>query len=143
MRCETCQELLVDYHYGELERGPRAEVAEHLGACGACAVEYCRLHADLAGLGQSLGAGPRPEVGQALRARVERTFRPSWWRRLVRLGAAPIPAYQGALILVGLLLVWLLVVAPRLGPERRSGPHTTVLSGYDASRVVPLDRHSL
>jgi anti-sigma factor RsiW len=140
--CESCQNQLIDYHFGELEAAARRDIAAHLTSCSRCALEYCRLHADLTGLGDSLIDGPRRETELRLRDRVERTFRPPWWRRLLRLGAAPVPAYQTALVVVGLLLVWFLVVAPGLDPGR-SGKAKSMLTDYDASVVLRVDPNTL
>jgi anti-sigma factor RsiW len=140
LTCESCQAQLIDYHFGELDAAARREVAGHLTSCSRCALEYCRLHADLTGLGDSLADGPRREVELRLRDRVERTFRPPWWRRLLRLGAAPIPAYQTALVVVGLLLVWFLLVSPGM---HRSGKAKPVLTDYDASVVLRVDPNTL
>jgi anti-sigma factor RsiW len=143
MSCDEYQELMIDFHHGELHPAERRRVAAHLTSCPACAMEYCRLQVDLAGLTESLTSGPRPEVGARLRERVRREFRPPWWRRLLRVGALPIPAYQTALAVAAVLLVWFLVVAPRLSGEHVTARHEPVLTGYDASHIVPLDPNTL
>ena len=87
--CDVCQELLVDYHFGELAPELRGRVAHHLGGdgepdadgCASCAVAYCRLHADLEGIAAAVEVTPGPQVQARLRALVEATFRPPWWRR--------------------------------------------------------------
>ncbi|MCB9737181.1 MAG: zf-HC2 domain-containing protein [Deltaproteobacteria bacterium] len=95
--CAACQDRLVDYRFAELDDADRRAVAAHLAACGDCAVAYCRLDADLAGVGAALAETPPPEVHAALRARVAATFRPPLHRRLAALLTQRVPLYQGAL----------------------------------------------
>jgi len=143
MTCETVRQRLIDHYYGELPPQQRREVAQHLTGCGDCALEYCRLDADLGGLGQLCDESPSPQLQARLRDRVATQFRPPWWRRLWRVGAFPIPAYQTALLLAAVLLAWLLV-GPRLGVRSdHPRPVTPVVQGYDASRIVSLDPNLL
>jgi len=143
LTCERSRELLVDHYYGELAPSERREMAAHLTSCAACALEYCRLDADLGGLTELLGEEPRPEVESRLRRAVEREFRPGLWRRLWRVGLFPVPAYQTALLVVALLVALALLVGQQ-GRERAAehGPAprtTTLFDSYDASQIVPLD----
>jgi len=148
-RCETVRAQLVDYNYGELEHTARREVAQHLGACAECALEYCRLDAELSGIGDLCDEAPRADVRAALRAQVRAEFSEHWWRKIWRLGAFPIPAYQTAILLVVVLLAWVFF-GPRLGEEAigpassgarapSRGAHATILTNYDASQIAPLD----
>lgn len=148
MTCQECQDALIDYHYGELDPERRARTAEHLGGCSLCAMEYCRLDADLSGVTACVDDAPRPEVQAALRAKVRATFRPPWWRRVLSWSAAPIPAYQTALLLLVSLALTVLLVFPRGGLEkppatRPSRPAVTVLDAYDASSIIAVDPHTL
>ena len=149
MNCDQTKKLLVDYYYKELTPPEVTEVAAHLSSCSACAKEYCRLHADICGVGQALDHQPRRRVRSALRQQVQQQFSPPWWRRLARLCVFPIPVYQTVLVLFGLLLLWTALGGQgpgrghHLGAET-SPAHATVLEeGYDASRIVPLDPNLL
>lgn len=145
MNCDRYKETLIDYYYEELTPPERVEVADHLSSCSACAKEYCRLHADISGVGQLLDQQPRPAVRSGLRAQVQREFSPPLWQRLARLCSFPIPAYQTVLLLCALLLLWT-VLGGQLpgGGGDDAAPAATVLEdGYDASRIVPLNPNLL
>jgi anti-sigma factor RsiW len=147
MRCEECGDCLIDYYYGEDEPERRQEVAAHLASCSACAMEYCRLDADLSGIGTMLEDAPRPEVQRRLRQDVERAFAPPWWRRLLRLGTFPIPAYQAMLVLCLVLLAWTFLRAPASKPPTAvpvaPGSTTLLFKDYDASTLVSVDPNLL
>lgn len=148
MNCDRTEELLIDYYYQELSSARQQEVADHLGSCSACAKAYCRLHADIAGVGQALEVRPRDRVRVSLRGRVAQEFAVTGWQRLGRLCAFPIPAYQTALALFVLLLIWTALGArlPLLqGSGGESAPvRATVLEdGFDASRIDPPDPNLL
>jgi anti-sigma factor RsiW len=151
MTCEEYGENLIDYHYDELEPAARREVATHLASCGRCALEYCRLQADLSGLWDPEEGSPRPAVHARLEARVAREFGAPWWHRLLRVGTFPIPAYQVVLALALFVLAWGIWRAPQTPAPAPPGPAALitekaklappVLTGYDASVVVSLDPH--
>ena len=107
MKCDQCQELLIEHAHGELDEPDRAAVSTHLGACGGCATAYCRLDADMIGIVAAHAQAPRPAVREALRKRVEAEFSPPWFSQLWQLWVRPVPVY-GALV-IGLLpaLLWL------------------------------------
>jgi anti-sigma factor RsiW len=137
--CGTCVELLIDYHYDELCADERARVAGHLSQCADCALAYCQLHADFTSVDHQLAAEPSASLQQTLQQRVDQAFRPSIWRRLFRMTAAPIPAYQAVLLIVGLALLWLYLVPATVGSPKA----TSVMSDYDANVVVRVDPHTL
>ena len=147
MNCDQSKELLIDYYYGELTPAEGSEVADHLGSCSACAKEYCRLYADISGVGQALDRQPRPAVRDAQRGRVQREFSPPAWRRLLRLCTFPIPAYQTVLVVCALLLLWTALGGPLpmlSGQREPAPPRATVLEErYDASRIVQPDPNLL
>jgi anti-sigma factor RsiW len=156
MSCEECGARLIDYHYGELSLEEQRCVAAHLTSCSFCALEYCRLHASLAGLTDWLSEEPPPALRDALRSRVEQTFRVPLWRTLARLFSVRIPLYQAALLLLLLLAGWVFLrdvptlrggqgdaLAPRRAVTAGPARERTVLKGYDASRIVPLDPNVL
>jgi hypothetical protein len=148
MNCETIQESLVDYYYRDLEDSVWRGVAVHLGSCSVCAMEYCRLEADLSGLADLLHEGPRPELKQALALRVEKAFRPSWWRSALRLVRAPLPAYQAALAVSAIAALFVLLSSHRDPPaplpqspvQHANVAHdVTSLDKVDASTIVSVD----
>ena len=160
MRCEECQSLLADYHYGELESASRKVVIAHLGTCGPCATEYCRLHAALAQLADAAAAEPSPALHLRLRAEVERQFKPpafnglfkgllsrgvlAWLRR-------PIPTYQVAALLG--LVASAAALASSLGDPRPAVPRPHIetpgraivplIPGYDAPQLGAVSRNLL
>jgi len=146
MDCTRCDELLIDYYFGELDRASSSAITEHLAGCGQCAIAHFKLHDSLRHFDAVHRQAPRAQVHQKLRQQVARQFRPPWYRRLLRLSALPIPAYQTVLLLLGVLLIWTLL--GRGGPlpgffPRTSGSPSTLIEAYDASRPVQIDRHLL
>jgi len=77
----------------------------HLARCAACALEYCRLLADLDGMQAALEEPP-PALGRKVRAAVERELRPRGLRRLSSALRRPIPAYALAAALLLPLALW-------------------------------------
>lgn len=148
-------DALIDYHYGELPPDERAAVALHLSECPDCARAYCRLHAELEGLGAALQASPGPEVGRQLQARVVARFKPPLLTRIARAFTLRIPAYAAAAVLllaVG-LTVWLRPADPaqpsplttpstptETGPGDPGAPGAPVIDGYDASQLLSVDQ---
>lgn len=139
MTCESCRERLVDHHYGELDLPAARETAEHLSDCAACALEYCRLSAALAGFRDLARDVPRPQVHRALRAKVRDEFRPPLGARLARLFTARVPIYQPLLVVLLLFFLWTLM----RGLPARDPSATTVLERFDATRVEVVDDHVL
>jgi hypothetical protein len=96
---------LVHHAYGELELAQRARLLHHLARCSACALEYCRLLADLDGIQASL-EDPPAALGRKIRAAVERELRPRGLRRVAFALRRPIPAYALAAALLLPLAMW-------------------------------------
>lgn len=148
--CDPCRELLIDYYYRELPAQQRDEVTRHLTTCSGCAVEYCRLQADLSGVGEALERAPRPRVQARLRQRVAQEFAPPTWQRVARWLVLPVPAYQTVLLVAALLLLWALLGPARPGagpggrpPEATASQHTTLFEQYDASHILHVDPNLL
>jgi len=116
MKCEDYQSLLIDHAYDELSAPARAEVGQHLAGCPTCALEYCRLRADLDGIALA-AREPPPALRLRLRAEVERTFRPPWWRRAWGVALRPVPAYALLVAVLVPALAWLATDTRRLGRE--------------------------
>jgi anti-sigma factor RsiW len=135
MSCTEIIERLIDYRHRELERAEQEAIARHLGECASCALEYCRLDADLSGIAVALEQQPRPSVHASLRARVAREMRP---RSFFSVLSRPIPIYQAALVAAAAAVLWLLFTVARPLPTT-----TVVLDRYDSSTIVPIDRDLL
>jgi anti-sigma factor RsiW len=144
MTCERIQDSLFEHLHRELPRAEQRSVAEHLAGCADCALEYCRLDAELSGLVEALEVEPPAALEAALLARVQATFRRPWWRRaLAGLLEIRIPAYQAAmlsalsvaLVVAGLWLVrggasgGLQPGAGAAGLEARPRPATSLRTG--------------
>jgi anti-sigma factor RsiW len=151
MNCEACREGLLEYHDRSLEPERERAIAEHLAGCASCALAYARLDADRREIGALLTEAPRKELKAELRAKVAARFRPPWPRRLMRLLAAPIPAYQAALVFSAALIAWVLITtrAPSSAPApiaspplSKSGAHE-VLDHFDASTTLAIDPNLL
>lgn len=133
MKCEDCQPVLIDYAYAELAPDQRNAVTRHLTGCPGCALAFCRLRADLDGVLLVADEAPPAALRLRLRAEVERSFRPSWWRRAWAVVLRPVPAY--ALVVAALVpgLAWLAsdVSGPRAPELTPPGP--LHVRGYDAA----------
>lgn len=138
MNCGEIIDRLIDYRHRELERAECEAIAAHLGACPGCALEYCRLDADLSGIARALEVEPRVEVRAALRKKVARELARSPWSRLTAAISKPIPIYQAALVAAVVAVLWLLFSVARPAPSS-----TVVLDRYDASTIVRIDRDLL
>ena len=137
MDCEQCETCLIDHVHGELEPAPRAAVTRHLAECAGCAVAFCRLRADLDGLLAATEVAPPAAVRASLRAEVERSFRPNWWRRALAQVRRPVPAYAVALALAIPAVVWF-ARAPERSPVTSASP--AKLQGYDAAAPLTTPR---
>ena len=105
MNCDEYRALLTHHAWGELGPAERGPVSSHLARCPACAVEYCRLLADLDGIQASL-EDPPAALGRKVRAAVERELRPRGIRRVWSALRRPIPAYAVAVALLLPIGVW-------------------------------------
>lgn len=142
MRCDDCQALLIEYRYRELAGHQATEVAAHLAECGACAVAYCRLDADLSGIAETVTEAPPPRVHRALRARIAAEVAPSPWVRLLALVSYRVPAYQATLVAAALMLAWFAFASE---PASTKPPRSarTVVDAYDASSILAIDDNVL
>lgn len=137
MNCEDVLHKLSDHHHETLEDDDAVAVAEHLGTCGACAQAYCRLQAQLRGIGAAYAERPSARVREALRAEVRTAFAPKPSRRLVAFLRRPIPAYGAALAAAVPLIAWLAVRPAKPDPAPTTQPPAPArIHDYDAT--VPL-----
>lgn len=145
MNCNDCQDGLIDFAHRELESEVHTQIAGHLTQCADCALEYCRLQADLHGIAVAHDDdAPGPHVRAALRARVAATITPPWWRRVAAPLRRPIPMYGAVLAAAVPLVVW---IATALGPtEPRPTPPTSsapTITHYDATAMPNVHREVL
>jgi anti-sigma factor RsiW len=136
MTCEDVVEKLIDYRHRELPRAECESIAGHLSECAACALEYCRLDADLSGIARALEEQPRAEVHATLRRRVAVELGAR--SRISSMLTRPIPIYQAALVAIAAAGVYLLLTV-----ARTNTPTNIVLDHYDASTIVRIDRELL
>lgn len=143
MNCEDVLHRLSDHHHETLAEDDAVVVAEHLGTCGACAQAYCRLQAQLRGIGAAYAERPSARVRASLRAEVKAAFAPKPSRRVLAFLRRPIPAYGAALAAAVPLVAWL--AARPADPEPAGSdpgnqpPAPARIHDYDAT-VPLLDR---
>ena len=145
MKCEACQSLLIDHVHGELSPDEHTDVARHLATCSSCALESCRLRADLEGLLDAYAdEAPRPEVARVLRSKVEAAVSRPWWHRPLTVLTRPIPFY-GAMAAAALpVLVWLGVgLRDGAAVEPAPTPLRPVILDYDATSILRPDPNLL
>jgi anti-sigma factor RsiW len=144
VNCEHCQEQLIDYVHDELGAEAGKAIAVHLAQCSSCALEYCRLRADVEGIARAYCESPSPVVREALRDRVHREFAPSLLGRLARVLKRPVPVYGAAVAAVLPVLVWIATDVVR--DERTHAPSAVErpakITDYDATRPL-VDRNIL
>lgn len=148
MHCPDCEPRLIDYACHELPDEERAAVAGHLATCSGCALEYCRLQADLEGIAEAHAEAPRARVYHQLRRAVAREHGASWIDRMRGLLVRPVPMYGAVLATLVPVAVWMLtVVAPAPEPPGVSPtvavPPGATLTDYDASATPPSHRNVL
>ena len=137
MDCQDVLQELSDHHHQTLEETEAIAVAEHLGTCGACAQAYCRLQAQLRGIGAAYADRPSARVREALRAEVRAEFAPKMSRRLLAFLRQPIPAYGAALAAAVPLVAWLAFGPAKPDPTPTTQPPAPArIHDYDAT--VPL-----
>jgi len=150
MDCSDCETQLIDYACQELPEEARGDVARHLARCSACALEYCRLQADLEGIVEAHAEAPRARVFHQLRRRVAAEHGPPWWSRAWQLLMRPIPVYGAVLASLVPAALWL---ASTTRPEDPGGPGldasspspsaAPTLTDYDATELPPAHRDVL
>lgn len=145
MHCPDCESRLIDYASHELPEQERAAVAGHLATCSGCALEYCRLQADLEGIVEAHAEAPRADVYRQLRHEVAREFGPSRWERARALLLRPVPMYGAVLASLVPVVLWVLTVARSspvfVEPERAPAtPPSATLTDYDATEPPPGHR---
>lgn len=140
MSCEDVQNELIEYHHRDLAVERTCAIAAHLASCSTCAVEYCRLDAELSGIASLLEEEPPPAVYRSLKVRAMQRLAPPWWRRLLSPLLVSRPIYQPTLVFAGALAIAIAVFAADSG--RRSGaPQTAAPAPAAAGKSVLVDRY--
>jgi len=145
MNCEQCKPHLIDHAFGELPAATAQPVARHLAECPDCALEFCRLRADLDGVAEAYQESPEPQVAQQLRARVKSEFAPPWWQRMLAPLRRPVPVYGALAAAVLPVAIWIGIESvPRRAHTDQPTPQRSVLiDAYDASTVLRADPNLL
>ncbi len=140
LSCAACDELMIDHVYGETGDEDRVAVARHLATCSTCALEFCRLKADLDGVLEATVMAPPGALRRRVRDEVAKSFGPSWTSRLLDLWRRPVPAYGVVFASLIPVMIW---VAATLRPGVASSPapdsgesRPPALIDYDS--MVPL-----
>jgi len=137
MECRDCEPQLIDYTCMQPDDPVHAEITRHLASCPDCALEYCRLRADLAGIVEAHAEAPHARVYHRLRRRVAAEVGERWWTRSRRLLLRPIPIYGAVLASLVPLALWLTGLAtirqsPPTPTRELAAPHAELLRDYDA-----------
>lgn len=137
MNCDDALEKLSDHHHEILATGEAVAVAEHLGACGGCAQAYCRLQAQLRGIGSAYAERPSARVRVALRDQVQAEFTPKRTPRVLSFLRHPVPAY-GAVLAAALPLVAWFALRPAEPKPQDATQAPAPARIHDYGATVPL-----
>ncbi|MGH1341838.1 MAG: zf-HC2 domain-containing protein [Nannocystales bacterium] len=137
MNCDEALEKLSDHHHETLGTAEAVAVAEHLGACGGCAQAYCRLQAQLRGIGSAYAERPSSGTRDALRAAVQAEFEPKPAGGLLLFLRRPVPAYRALLAAVLPLVAWLAMRSVDAEPADVARPPAPARI-HDYGATVPL-----
>jgi len=144
LTCDQCREHLIDYHYRETNGTTSRAVASHLSSCTSCAVEYCRLDADLGGIATLLEDEPGPRVLANLEREVRHAARPK--RRLFDLLQLRVPIYQPMAVLLATGAMWFFFTHLALPDETDSTPSPSSaaeIRDYDARTLISIQANVL
>ena len=115
MTCDEAREAFTDLYDGTLSGPPLTVLSRHLDGCRACRLEWAAFRKAMQALGELRDEEPSP--GFAARV-VERIEAPSWWRRAIEAIVFPLrlklPLHAAALVLLGVVSVWIFQRSPEL-----------------------------
>ncbi len=115
MTCDEAREAFTDLYDGTLSGPPLTVLSRHLDGCRACRLEWAAFRKAIQALGDLRDEEPSP--GFAARV-VERIEGPTWWRRAIEAIVFPLrlklPLHAAALILLGVVGVWIFQRSPEL-----------------------------
>lgn len=137
MNCDDALEKLSDHHHETLVADEAVAVAEHLGECGACAQAYCRLQAQLRGIGSAYAERPSAGMRTRLRASVQSEFTPKAAGGLLSFLRRPVPAYGALLAAAVPLFAWFALRPVEPKPVDATQPPAPARI-HDYGATVPL-----
>lgn len=143
MNCQDVADSLIDYAHDELEPSEAREVTAHLSTCRDCALQFCQLRADLAGISPALSETPRTEVRAKLIRQVDREFRLPFWKRLSAQAFRRVPAYGLAVAALIPIAIWaatswqLTERDDSVRPSPQATVNEPVLQDFDGARSLP------
>ncbi len=106
--CEEIQAWLSDYLDGTLESGRHRAVEDHLYLCPNCQAVVDDLAESIKSVASLPSVDPPPEFTQKVMAQVrEEAAGPSVWERIFQPFSIKIPVHATAVVLVGVLAVYL------------------------------------
>jgi hypothetical protein len=84
MNCQETREVLLEYQHGQLSRDVREGVAEHLGTCSLCSLQFQQQQQIEAELDRVSEIEPSPYFDQKLNAKLDELLKPpaTWNSRL-------------------------------------------------------------
>lgn len=115
MTCDEAREAFTDLYDGTLSGPPLVALSQHLDGCRPCRLEWTAFREAIQALHDLRDEEPPP--GFAARV-VEQIRIPPWWRRAVDMLVFPLrvklPIHAAALVLVGMVGLWMYQRSPEL-----------------------------
>ncbi len=139
MDCTTCQSLLVEYAYDELDDARRDEVTAALARCPECRAELAVLQATRAAFEEpealELSARRRADVLREARLAADRTTEAAapWWSALL----SPAMLTAATLLVAGTASWWIV----RGGADAPAQDVATVATAEEAGGADEIDPH--
>ena len=135
MNCADVRASFADLVDDRLSAGHQAAIRSHLDGCSACRQEWQGYRATVQAV-QALGLeSPPAEFAARVMARIEA---PPLWRRAARWLIFPLPVkmplHAAALVLLGIIGVWMVSESPELQRSSDLGPTRSALP--EAPRVL-------
>jgi hypothetical protein len=84
MNCQKVKENLLEYQHDQLSQDLKREIAEHVGSCSSCGVQFRQFQQVEAELDRLAEIEPSPYFDQKLNAKLDELVKPSapWGSRL-------------------------------------------------------------
>ena len=133
MDCALIQQDLIAYHFATVSDEERGAVERHLLGCTPCLRAYLALKGHIDRTGE-VEPSPSEASRLALRAAVERRFRPTPVRRVRGWLARPVPLYQGLALAAALVLG--VALGPALVRRLDRAPAAVATQRVDTSRTT-------
>jgi tol-pal system protein YbgF len=115
MTCDEAREAFTDLYDGTLSGPPLTVLSQHLDGCRACRLEWEAFRQAIQALRVLRDEEPSSEFAARV---VERIEAPPWWRRAIDVLVFPLhlklPIHAAALVLVGVVGLWVFQRSPEL-----------------------------